>query len=162
MTPEERNVYIEQYGRGWDELARQLMQTPRDMWQFKPTPADWSVHEILVHMADSETNSFLRCRRAIAQPGEAIMAYDQDVWANALDYHQRDADDAIALLRLVRKMTYELIRVLPEATWSNTYFHPELKQDVPLEAWLVTYAGHIPGHIDQIRGNLAAWQQKGG
>ena len=160
MTPEELTHYIEQYGRGWDELVAQLANTPKAMWQFKPTPADWSVHEMLVHMADSETNSFLRCRKALAEPGQAIMAYDQDVWAIALDYHQRDAEDALALIRLVRKMTYELIRTLPEAAWAKTYFHPELQQQVPLDAWLITYAAHIPGHIEQIRGNLAAWQAR--
>jgi len=160
MTPEERTNYIEHYGRGWSELMEQLAHTPREMWQFKPSPADWSVHEMVVHMADSETNSYLRCRKAVAQSGSAIMGYDQDVWSIALDYHQREVEDALALIRLVRKMTYDLIRTLPEAAWTHTYFHPELQEQVPLEAWLMTYAAHIPGHIQQIRGNIEDWQAR--
>jgi hypothetical protein len=158
MNTQERNALIEEYGMGWVKLIAQLEQTPSTMWQFKPSATDWSVHEIIIHLADSESNSYLRCRQAVAQSGQAIMGYDQDVWATTLDYHARNTDDALALLRLVRKMTYDFIKTLPESVWSNTYFHPERQAQVPLEDWLAGYAAHIPEHIEQIQGNIKAWQ----
>ena len=158
MNTQERNALITEYGLGWVKLIAQLEQTPSALWQFKPSPKDWSVHEIIIHLADSESNSYLRCRKAIAQPGEAIMGYDQDVWASTLDYRARNTDDALALLRLVRKMTYDFIKTLPTRAWANTYFHPERKAQVTLDDWLIGYAAHIPEHIAQIQGNVKAWQ----
>lgn len=158
---DERARMIDLYGRGCDLLDAALAATPKTMWQFRPAPKDWSVHEVLIHLADSETNSYLRARKALAEPGQAIMGYDQDKWASVLDYHARDTDDALAILRLVRKATHSLIAGLPESAWSTSYFHPESGKQVRLDDWLATYAVHIPGHIEQIQRNVMLWRKRG-
>lgn len=161
MTPEERQQYIDLYGRGWDELAAALPGFPRQMWQHKPAPDSWSIHEILIHLADSETNSFGRFRMAAAQPGGRVMAYDQDHWAVALDYHRQDPDDALQLLRFVRKMTYDLLKMLPDTAWAGSIDHPENGM-MSLDDVLRTYAKHIPGHIRQMQACYEDWLAKGG
>jgi hypothetical protein len=158
MNSAERKAQIELYGRGCDLLAAQLAQTPKAMWQYKPSAKDWSVHEIIIHLADSESNSYLRCRKALAEPQGGIMGYDQDAWAIKLDYHARNTDDALALLRLVRKMTYDLIKTLPDEAWATSYFHPERQAQVPLDDWITGYAAHIPEHIEQIKNNVRLWE----
>ena len=45
---------------------RPVAETPREMWQFRPAPGAWSVHEIIVHLADSELNAYARVRKALA------------------------------------------------------------------------------------------------
>jgi len=156
LTPTERAAYIEQYGRGWSELVTALAGFPREMWQHKPAPHSWSIHEQLIHLPDSEANSFGRFRAAIAQPGVRIFAYDQDQWARALDYHSQDPDDALELLRLLRKMTYDLIKHLPEGVWAQTIDHPE-NGIMSLDDVLVVYAEHVPGHIQQMGACYADW-----
>jgi len=42
--------------------------------------AEWSVHEIIIHLADSETNAALRARKLAIEPNGMIMAHDQDYW----------------------------------------------------------------------------------
>jgi len=59
------------------------------MWQYKPGPDRWSIHEIIVHLADSEANSYIRCRRFIAERGSRVMGYDENRWGNSLNYHGR-------------------------------------------------------------------------
>jgi len=39
------------------------------MWQYRPAPDRWTIHEIVVHIADSEANSYIRCRRCLAEKG---------------------------------------------------------------------------------------------
>ena len=67
---------------------------PEKMWQYKPGPAEWSIHEVLVHLADSEANLYVRARRFIAEPGSKVLSFDNDLWAKALDYHKQDATGA--------------------------------------------------------------------
>ena len=43
MNIQERNEKIELYGRGVDLLEQALQEIPREMWQFKPAPTEWSV-----------------------------------------------------------------------------------------------------------------------
>ena len=66
-------------------LMSTLKDIPREMWKFKPEPKEWSVHEVLVHLADSESNAALRARKLIVEPGGALMGYDQDKWAIELE-----------------------------------------------------------------------------
>ena len=154
----ERNQKIESYGQAYNLLVEGIKQFPKEMWYFKPAPDLWSIHEIVVHIADSEANSYIRCRRFIAEPGQAVMAYDEKVWAISLHYHEQSTEDALELFKWLRHNTYQLIRSLPESGWSNTVYHPE-NGTMTLEDWLEVYARHIPDHLEQMQFNYEAWQK---
>jgi len=47
----------------------------------------WTVRQILVHLADTETVLYDRIRRVISEPKQVIWAFNPDAWANTLDYH---------------------------------------------------------------------------
>ena len=160
MTTIERNLKIKKYGKGFTMLKEALKAIPRKAWKYKPGPNDWSIHEIIIHMADSETNAALRARLLAAEPGRTFMAYDQDVWATALHYHDQDVDDALKLIKLVRRNTYKWLKTLPEDIFTNTAHHPEYDQPYSFEQWLSTYSEHIPGHIKQIEQNYSSWQEQ--
>jgi hypothetical protein len=162
MNTQERNEKIELYGRGVDLLKETLKDTPREMWQFKPAPTEWSVHEILIHLADSETNAALRARKLIVEPGGTIMAYDQDQWAVELNYHDQSWEDALETIRLVRKTTYALLKQQPDEVFTHSIKHPEYDDPYTFEKWLNIYSGHIPGHIEQIRNNYTIWRDRQG
>jgi hypothetical protein len=49
-------------------------------------PGKWNVRYLLNHLADSETVLFYRIRRVISEPNQVIWFYDQDAWAQKLDY----------------------------------------------------------------------------
>jgi len=111
MDKREREQLIEKYRTAFDEFFTALNAIPKEAWLFKPAPKEWSVHQVIIHLADSETNSYLRARRLVAEPGQPVMSYDQDVWADKLDYHSTNIDDALETTRLVRKLTYRAIYI---------------------------------------------------
>jgi hypothetical protein len=156
MTPAERHSKLIAYGQAYEWLSAALKQFPSEMWQYKPGPERWSIHEIMVHLADSEANSYIRCRRFIAEPGAAVMAYDENRWADLLNYHGQDPEEALELFGLLRRMSHRLIKELPDAAWSNTVDHPE-NGIMTMDDWLSIYANHVPDHIRQMRATHAAW-----
>jgi hypothetical protein len=149
-TPQERSARIESYGRAHTKLVSALERFPREMWQFRPALDRWTIHEIIVHIADSEANSYIRCRRFLAEPGSAVLGYDEERWARELRYHDRSADDALELFRWLRGASYALIADLPESAWSNTVHHSE-NGVMTLDDWLDTYERHVPEHIAQMQ-----------
>lgn len=153
MDSKERNEKIELYGRGFELLMETLNSIPREYWKFKPAPTEWSIHEIILHLADSESNAALRARKLIVEPGGTLMGYDQDAWATRLDYHSLDLDDALEYVRLARKTTYALLKKEPESTFDHFVRHPEYEEPYTFEKFLNIYSVHIPGHIDQIKNN---------
>ncbi|MDR3665677.1 MAG: hypothetical protein P4L35_02425, partial [Ignavibacteriaceae bacterium] len=66
------------YLQGIDDFINVLPEFPKKMWDFKPAPNRWSIKEIILHMADSEANAYVRCRKIIAENGSNVLAYDQD------------------------------------------------------------------------------------
>ena len=159
MTPESRRKKIESYRNAHTQLVEALDQVPQEMRQFRDEHGCWSIHEHIIHITDSEANSYIRARRLIAEPGRTLMDYDENQWAVALEYHEQDIDDALRLFQWLRSRTYALIKSLPESAWSNTAYHPE-NGDMTLDDWLDTYESHVREHVEYMRQNLQAWQSR--
>ena len=94
MDKNERDEKIELYGRGFDLLKAALDEVPQEAMKFKSEPKEWSVYEVIIHIADSESNAALRARKLIVEPGGTIMGYDQALWADMLKYHDHNFEDA--------------------------------------------------------------------
>jgi hypothetical protein len=162
MNPDERSEKIELYGRGYELLTDALAEIPREAWLFKTAPQEWSVYEVLIHLADSEANAALRARKLIVEPGGTLMGYDQDKWANELNYHEQNYEDALEIVRLVRKTTYKLLKKQPDEVFEHSVRHPEYEEPYTFEQWLNIYSAHIPGHIEQIQNNYRLWRDTQG
>lgn len=156
MTPEQRAARIAAYGAAHATLTAALARFPRPMWNYRPAPDRWTIHEIVVHIADSEANSFIRCRRLIAEPGSAVLGYDESGWARALAYGTQSVDDALELFKWLRRNTWSLIRAQPESVWTHTIEHSE-NGTMTMDDWLDVYERHIPEHIVQMEALHAAW-----
>lgn len=156
MNQPERSQKIESYGSAYRQLVEALRKFPTEMWQFRPSPERWTIHEILIHIADSEANSYVRCRRCIAEPGQDVMAYDEEGWATTLNYHQQSTEEALELFKWLRLKSYNLIKSLPEPIWANTIYHPQ-NGTMTLDDWLQIYERHIPEHVAQMQAIYQDW-----
>lgn len=156
MTPTERQSLIVRFARGPALLETALAEVPAQAMQWRPAPGKWSAHEVVVHCADSEVNAHMRLRFMLGEPSPGIMAYDQDRWATAMDYHAHPLDPALATIRAVRANTVPLLGRLTEEQWRRTGHHPD-HPSYGVERWLEIYAEHLEVHERQIRRNIAAW-----
>lgn len=149
MTPQERNQLIEQYANGPAEVAASLEGFPAGGLAAHPIPGKWSAAEIVHHLSDSETISATRVRRLVAEPFPIIPGYDQELYARALRYNERDIAPAMANLRAVRAVTTELLWTLSEADWLKQGWHTDAGL-YTTERWLGIYAVHARNHAAQI------------
>lgn len=159
MSPQQRLDRIVSYADGPQTLANALQKYPREMWQFKPAPHKWSIHEIIVHLADAEAHAYVRCRSCLAEPGKTVMGFDQDAYAGALDYHLHDINEALELIRLLRLTTARLIRHLPDEAWARAMNHSE-RGSITLLDWLVGNDDHLHAHVRQMERNHEAWKHR--
>lgn len=155
LSPQERKEKIERYGSAYDLLTQALAQFPREMWTFKPA-AGWSIHQIVVHITDSEANSFVRCRRLLAEPGSEVLGYDEMRWATQLDYESQSTDLALELFRWLRRASYELIKDAPPSIGDHWVQHSESGK-MMFDQWLDTYDRHVPEHIEQMQRAHDEW-----
>lgn len=159
MDQNERNEKIELYGRGFDLLTAALAYVPQKAWQFKASTSDWSVHEIIIHMGDSESMAALRVRKLIVEPGSMLMGYEEAKWAGALDYLKQDPEDSLQIIKYARQSTYKLLKTLSDEVFAHSVTHQEYSEPYTFEKWLNIYSKHIPDHIVQIKNSVEAWKK---
>jgi len=161
MTQAEREARFVRYEKGPALLRAAWSKIPVAARQWRPAPGKWSAHEIIVHCADSETNSAMRIRYLAGETGPLIAGYDQDRWAAEFDYHRLPVELSLAQVDAVRAWTAVFIRSLPESAWSRSGRHTEYADPYTAETWLSVYAEHLEIHARQLERNLAAWKAKG-
>jgi hypothetical protein len=156
MTRDERRQMLESFGRCPALLATVLRRLPKKMWLYKPTPQRWSIHEIILHLADSEASSYVLCRHLIAEPDKTLAKFDAARWAGSLGYFHQSTREALEIIRRLRRMTYGLLITLPEPVWLHSLEHPT-EGRISLETWMDRQERHIPRHIEQMKQNYDSW-----
>jgi DinB family protein len=156
LTAAEREDMIRRYEQGPTLLRAALEKVPREAHKWRPAENKWSVHEIVCHCADSETNAASRIRYLLAEKKPVIVGYDQDHWAKTFVYHTANLYTALGVVEAVRAHTAELLHRLPGAAWLATGTHTE-SGTYGADDWLKSYAEHLEKHSRQIERNLRAW-----
>jgi hypothetical protein len=158
LTAAEREDRIRRYEEGPAKLKAALARVPPEARKWRPAEGRWSVHEVVCHCGDAETNAALRLRYLVAEEKPVIVGYDQERWARTFDYHSAPIEPALAAVEAVRANTAALLRRLPESAWSKVGTHTESGR-YSTEDWLNMYAEHLEKHSGQIDRNLAAWKE---
>ena len=158
MDEIERRQKLETFGNTYFAIRESLVQYPKEMWHFKPSSDQWSIHEIITHITDSEAHAYIRFRKAIAESGSKITFYNQENWANFLNYSNQNSDHILELFKWLRAISYDLLRSLSESDWQNTIIHPE-RGSLTLEQLLESNITHIERHSSQMRNVFEAWQK---
>ncbi|MDQ3656164.1 MAG: DinB family protein, partial [Chloroflexota bacterium] len=125
MDKQDRSRLIQQYGAGPDVLQAAWNACSTEARHWKPSNADWSAHEIVIHCGDSETFAATRIRLLLAEPKPMIVGYDQDTWVRTFDYGQLPNDLAFAMIAAVRASTFHLIQSLDDRAWDAAGNHTE-------------------------------------
>ncbi|HLX39543.1 MAG TPA: DinB family protein [Ktedonobacteraceae bacterium] len=114
-----------------------------------PGPGEWSIHEVVIHLGDSETFGFERLRKTIAEEKPALQVYDEDAWARNLSYQRQERHLSLALFSAQRRSTAALLRMLSPEIWKRTAMHPE-RGEINLYDIFTIYLEHGEIHLAQI------------
>ena len=117
-------------------------------------PGKWSVRYLLHHMADAETVLYDRIRRTISKPGQVVWGFDQDAWAEALDYDNKPLAMSEAIYMSCRAGIIYLAERAYTAHGSSVLVHSgdgkkTLKDVFDKVVW------HNEAHLNQIKAALA-------
>jgi hypothetical protein len=111
---------------------------------------NWTVRQIVHHLADSHVNSYVRFKWALTEEAPTIKAYDEGRWAALDDSRNGNLGPPLALLEGLHLRWWQLLRSMTPEQFSRSFFHPETKQRVTLSAALCYYAWHGKHHTGQI------------
>ncbi len=152
----DRDALIDRYRTAADAFAAVLGGLTDAQLDTVPTDGGWAPRTVAHHVADSETNSYIRLRRLIAEEGPVIIGYDEELWSRHLCYDTRPVASAMAVVQAVRAASLELLLTLGPDDWARAAGTHSESGAYTLDTWLRTYALHPHEHADQIRRALGA------
>jgi uncharacterized damage-inducible protein DinB len=140
---------IAAYESAPDRIATTIAGLSDEQLLARPIPGEWSIHEILIHLPDSEAFGGERLRRTVAEERPTLHTYPESIWAECLDYKKQDYRLALNLFTAQRHANAALVRQLPEQDWERTGIHTE-RGKMSLYEIFQTYVGHAEAHLQQI------------
>ena len=149
---------LERFRRGAELVAVVTTGAAGPELDFSPGPQQWTVRQIVGHLADSEIVTADRLRRVIAEENPTLMAMDEKAWAEKLDYGRRRFSQMVETFRRIRAENFELLNGLAEETFQRPGTHSERGQ-VTLLDLLRIYTEHGENHARQIRTVRDAYKQ---
>ena len=140
-----------------------LRRTPTDLEQVvaglpetaaarRPKPQKWSVLEIVAHMFDAELAFGWRIRSVVTDPGAPLPWFDQDKWAESLQYNSRHLSAELHQFRALREANLVVIESVPRSAWPDHYGIHKLRGRQTLADFVEMEAAHDLNHLRQISG----------
>jgi len=111
---------------------------------------NWTIRQIVHHLADSHVNSYVRFKWALTEDRPTIKAYDEGRWAALEDSRTGDIRPARALLEGLHARWVQLLRKLSAEQLGRSFLHPETGKTIRLSEALCYYAWHCRHHTGQI------------
>lgn len=122
--------------------------TPQQL-KTSEAPGKWSVAMVLRHLADTDVVWGWRMRLILAQDRPTITGFDQDLWAERLDYANADPNESLETFAILRRDNLRLIERATPEDLKRVGVHAERGEESA--GYLVRlYAGHDLLHLNQI------------
>ncbi len=103
------------YEQGPDRLEALLKGLSEADLDLSRAPGQWSIRQIVHHMAEGELLWTPLMKSALAQSGSTYIrnSYNQETWPETFKYATRPVDSSVALLRSLRTHVLELTQCIP-------------------------------------------------
>lgn len=149
---------LERFRRSPELLAQVMTGVHGEEEDFAPAPGKWSIRQIIAHVADTELVFAQRFRQVLAEDNPPILAFDQDAWAQRLDYARRKPKSSLETFRRLRAENFELLRDLPAGALARTGQH-SARGPLTVEQMIELCAKHAESHALQMQSVREAYQK---
>jgi hypothetical protein len=111
---------------------------------------NWTVRQIVHHVADSHVNCYIRFKWALTEEAPTIKTYDEGRWSALEDARKGDIAAPLALLKGLHRRWVQLMRSMTPEQFTRSFLHPETGKLVSLSSALANYSWHCKHHTGQI------------
>lgn len=118
--------------------------------RWKPEDGDWSVLEIVQHLADEEIDDFRpRLLSTLQDPAASWTPIDPEGTARTRGYNEGKLDTARSAFTARRSESIVRLRALASPDWTRTHAHPRIGA-ISAGDLLVSWAAHDALHLRQL------------
>jgi hypothetical protein len=138
-------------------LMRAVAAVTPEQLKTPESPGKWSIAAVLRHLADTDVVWGWRMRLILAQDRPVITGFDQDLWADRLDYANSDPNESLETFAVLRRDNLRLIERASADDLKRVGVHAERGEESA--GYMVRlYAGHDLLHLAQIERIVRSFQ----
>lgn len=137
---------INEYLAGPKALRDAVRGLTREQLVTRPVAGKWSTLEVVCHLVDFDPIIADRMKRVIAEERPTLLGADENRFAAALHYHERDLEEELTILEKTRSQMARILRKLPDSALERVGVHNE-RGPRTLEQLLQSATAHIPHHV---------------
>lgn len=141
------DALIRELASGGTVIGAIYADLDQDALHWRPASDNWSLLEVLCHLADEDRDDFrTRLRLTLDQNGEAWPPTDPESWVKTRAYAERDPAEALADFKTERQRSIQWLQGLVAPDWSVVHDHPrgfQLSAGDLLLSWVVHDAAHL-------------------
>lgn len=137
---------IDAYLDGPRALRRAVAGLSPEQLRARPVPGKWSTLEVVCHLADFDPILADRMKRVIAEDRPTLLGANENRFAEALAYHERDLEEELTIIERTRSQLARILRTLPDSALQRVGVHSE-RGPLTLERVLTITTNHIPHHV---------------
>jgi hypothetical protein len=122
----------------------------REQARWRPAPEQWSLLEVINHLADEEAEDFRRrLRLTLERPGEGWPPIDPESWPRGRAYAERDLESSVARFLAERTESVGWLRAIGTIDLGAGHDHPE-RGWIAATALAAAWSAHDLIHIRQL------------
>src|SRR5947208_2535017 len=129
-TPLQRQAMIEEI-MSFPHRLRQ-MAGGLSHQQLETTYRNWTIRQIVNHLADSHINAYVRFKLTMTEDRPTIKPYDESRWSALEEAKTTDISISLQLLEALHERWSKLLGQMTDEDFQRAYFHPEYKTVVSL------------------------------
>jgi uncharacterized damage-inducible protein DinB len=137
---------IESYTAGGGTLRQVVEGLSHDDLIARPGPGNWSIQEVIIHMADSDAVAVDRMKRILSEDNPPILYFDESSYITRLAPHDQSLEDALTLFEVGRRQWSRVLRKLPDEVFSRVGTHNR-RGVVTLEDMVNGEIAHLEHHL---------------
>ena len=118
----------------------------------RPGPGDWSILELVIHLADSDSIAIDRMKRMLIEDNPPLLYADETAYVRLLASHEQSLEDALTLFELGRRQFARVLRALPDEAFDRLGTHNR--------RGILTVGGSVKDDIDHVDHHLAFLLEK--
>ena len=113
-------------------------------------PEGWTIRQVVHHLGDSHTNSYVRFKWTLTENQPVIKAYFEDRWAELPDTKFVPIQLGLNYLSVLHSKWIYLLKSLTDEDLKKCFIHPESNNKVSLAQNIGLYAWHCEHHYEHI------------
>ena len=146
------------YLEGWisiiehhpEKIAQLVANLTEDQLDTPYRENGWTIRQVVHHLGDSHTNSYIRFKWSLTEFKPIIKAYHEDRWAELQDSKYAPIQISLDYLKALHSKWVYLLKGISKDDLKKCFIHPESNEEVPLDKNIGIYAWHCEHHYQHI------------